>query len=275
MISKQLHTKVAGKVRALLFTSMAGVSALSLGACGGSPDGGAEVGEGHDAIIGGTVPSTFGPGIVAVFSTFPGVGTGRCSGVFITRFDLLTAAHCLKDEYGNVASRVDVVFGKTWSGTKYRAAGYVVHPEWEENLTGTQWDIAVVGFDTPVANSGSAMPYADWMPDGSHLGHRVVMAGYGAANADGRTGMGTKRWAYGNITANDGETLNVVGDNAGVCAADSGGPIFESHGGVWTVVGIISASNRAGCTTDSEASASMPSANVDFIEENLTIQSTN
>jgi hypothetical protein len=110
------------------------------------------------------------------------------------------------------------------------------------------------------------------MPEGTHVGDRVVMAGYGAADADERSGAGTKRWAYGNIDSNNGDELEIVGDNAATCLGDSGGPITEWDGNAWVLVGVI-VGGSGECSPDSTTYAALPTEQSAFIEANLSLQS--
>ena len=106
-------------------------------------------------------------------------GTAFCTGSLITQELVLTAAHCLYDEDGNLLSPEDIQFLAGWRNG--RAAAYrrvrraVAHPKYDLNASPdagrVYYDIALVELQHPVRNT-TIIPFVtdDKPPAGESVG---------------------------------------------------------------------------------------------------------
>jgi hypothetical protein len=163
-----------------------------------------------------------------------GTGVGSCSGTLVTPRAVLTAAHCLDEDVATVR----VWLGET--GTlEYTAQSFVFYPGFVFNQSGFDVGVVLLGEDLP------RTPAALLSSRSAKIGETAIIAGFGRTEnseiASLRAGSTTVA-AIGRYI----ETL-FAPPSSSICSGDSGGPIFVSEGGAWTVAGISSATTGSAC----------------------------
>jgi secreted trypsin-like serine protease len=204
----------------------------------------AKVGEGptvpcgkvDQRIIGGTA-TTGDPNVVMLLMGFGSQASSLCSGTLIAKRVVITAAHCVDNNWGFIRVYFGSRQGQDPAVLGQRMGVAVkVHPAWNAyNLTN---DIALVRLDSDAPTQPKAL---NTEPMGSKLlGQPVRLVGFGASNGTTKTGVGVKRQTLSKLDGifstkirfNDGEHLT--------CNGDSGGPAFMTINGQEKLVGITS-----------------------------------
>ena len=261
--------------RALL-TAVALV-ALLLGVL--APDVGAQTEPAPPPLVGGgatpvTSPNPY-PDLAYMEVMFPGGQTASCSATLVAPQWLLTAAHCVQnnddpgpdvfatDIFTIVIGSVDLLDdfdGSPNPGVEFHeSAGYIIHGEYDPGTFDN--DVALVRLAEPSAVTprqiATDTALINPASDASSLPARVV--GYGGTCAlpcasfstdgllrEGSTVIRTEDYARNTIGADipdidDSTTITVsTTSEAGLCAGDSGGPLFVDDGGTLKVAGVSS-----------------------------------
>ncbi|MCA9710046.1 MAG: trypsin-like serine protease, partial [Myxococcales bacterium] len=177
-----------------------------------------------------------------------GDGFPFCTGTLIHPQVVLLAAHCIDPAYG-WAGPVNVGFGEDGFepvGT-VDAALCEWHPQWDEGneagvdvaycllsqpvdldivppLMGCEWDVMAPGVEIPIVGFGADVAIFD--PEQGWVF---------------TSGNGPKRWAPQYLEAVVSQAAYLLGNNAGGCPGDSGGPaMVRLPDGTWRVIGAAS-----------------------------------
>lgn len=176
-------------------------------------------------------------GVIALFHS----GELACSGTLIDREVVLSAGHCVyapviginylkKPEALRIAGGADV---KTDAVILAEVVEIRKHPDWK-GLAGP--DLSLLYLDREVT---SVETYAVREQPPPEAGTPGTIVGYGLGDSQEDDSLGVHR-AGDTTCLRVLETLIEVGDPAGPCSGDSGGPLLTEQDGQWTVTGVTS-----------------------------------
>jgi secreted trypsin-like serine protease len=165
-----------------------------------------------------------------------------CSGFFVNEYQVLTAAHCVKDLGSDLPELYLVAGGSPmFEHRSAKALRYFVHPDYDhgQQQIANPYDIAVVEFPAGSAESSIRLSSRP-----AHVNDAITLVGYGSdqnvagvsSTATG-TGTGIKRYGQNSIKALADGILSVVGVDrtrpglqrgqyVATAQGDSGGPVL-------------------------------------------------
>ncbi|XP_035790060.1 brachyurin-like [Anopheles albimanus] len=233
------------------------------------------------------VPGQF-PYQIALLSTFA-AGGGLCGGTVLTNNYILTAAHCVVDGNGALATSGTAILGAhdrtiaepSQQRIAFEQSGVFVHPSYNPTLIRN--DIATVRLNSPAVFNERVQPID--LPARSDS--RTFAGLIGTASGFGRTSdalpaasnvvMYTRNPVMTNAACQSAWNIILVSDQnvcldatggRSVCNGDSGGPLTVDDGGRSLEIGIASFVSAQGCASGIPSVWVRVSFYRDFIEQN-------
>lgn len=235
-----------------------------------------------DRIIGGTDTSLdeFPWFALLKYVNKKGIEAFKCGGSLINRRYVLTAAHCLDNEYIDAGERfVNIRLGEHDTAKEvdcdeesevnrtcaeppqnFGFEEIILHPGYDKADRNPQHDIALIRLERDAVLNQFVSPVC--LPDatfaGSLTGRKVTIAGFGHTGRKRFSGVKQKakvpiidqeqcrrKWANNKIAIGDGQMCAGAEFNIDSCTGDSGGPLMSQQPN-WIVEGIVSYGYQCG-----------------------------
>lgn len=253
----------------IFFRSLLISALFTLAACGGGGGGGGNGGAcgSIQKIAGGDSCGSGAANIAVIVTDFQSGEPSQCTGTYISRTSVLTAAHCFRRPVRAIA----VV-----SENNFREGVQIIgHPLYNGSVD-SPFDMAIVKVDAPL-NGGPVPLQLSTTPA---IGAEVVAYGYGLdQNYQGfleRIGAGDTplKATFTTFVGFDQGTSVIISTGEGsTCAGDSGGPVLSQNlSGDYGIIGITRAGPN-GCNAapgrPSALSSTQTNGAIDFILRNV------
>ncbi len=166
-----------------------------------------------------------------------GLDESICTATVVSPDVILTAAHCLEGQWGNL----DIYWCNDCWGQGYWAHrtsnDYEQHPHYNPNTMAGDLGVVLLSNNAP----SDAVQINRDAAGNTWLGnsHPLTSVGFGVT-AGHLENSGTKREVTVAATSWDGTFLYYEDPQHGICFGDSGGPAMTSHDGGWKVAGVHS-----------------------------------
>lgn len=236
--------------------------AVALAGCGG-------VGVTQPAIVGGTA-DTSDPSVLFMLLDVGGQYES-CTAEVISPHVVLTAAHCVLPHPGATGT----ASWSFWVGNVFtpgaippnalKAKEAHAHPQFVYASDAGQGihDIAVAVLEQP--SPVAPLPYAHASPA---MSAPTRLVGFGLTDGTAMTGAGTKRQTTTALTDFTADYLHFADGQHQDCNGDSGGPAFQTVGGVETIVGVTSGPGMTGNTACTAGGVdTRVDTNADFVDQ--------
>ena len=200
----------------------------------------------HYVVNGSEVSNNEWTGVFALYMSQGAI----CTASLIDPEVILTAGHCVYDgQYFSVQvlSGLNINYG----GNEIANVEEVVkHPNWNGDIDYNSVDLALIHLSNPL---NQYEVYGIRQNPGVERGESGTVVGYGLTSAYGND-SGIKRKGETTIlqkSSDYGSPVLEVGNPAGLCMGDSGGPLFTYQNGKPVVTGVASYITNQNCSANS------------------------
>jgi secreted trypsin-like serine protease len=184
-------------------------------------------------------------GVIALYLSL-GTSGAMCTGTLIDPRVILTAGHCVYgpgDGIDAITHPEDLmILGGPDLNDQPNIIYYpdveavVKHPEWGGQITFNSVDLAMVKLKDPLTTTEM---YRVRESDDFDVGTTGKIVGYGLSSSADQNSSGIHRMGDTHVQNKLAHYIN-LGDPAGTCSGDSGGPFFTMVDGYWQVTGVTS-----------------------------------